>query len=118
MPKITDLIAEDFEETIEGSDTPLVLKFWIMSCGFCQMFKPVYDKLPDIYGERVSFLRMNMLKSIENLRLAEGLGVEQTPTSKVFCGGGEVGELVGYKSLDKAVEELNAILQSNEACGP
>ena len=60
---------------------------------------------------------MNMIKSINNLRLVEDLGVEQTPTTKVFCKGGEVGELVGYKTLDEAVDELNAILQSNEACG-
>jgi thiol-disulfide isomerase/thioredoxin len=89
---------------------------WITSCGFCQKFKPVYDQLPNLFGGQVSFLRMNMMKSIKNLRLAEDLGVEQTPTTKVFCKGVEVGELIGYKTLDEAVEELKAIHQSNEDC--
>lgn len=117
MLTIKDIEAEDFDEAVKGSDTPVVLEFWIRSCGFCQKFKPVYDQLPNVFGGQVSFLRMNMMKSIKNLRFAEDLGVEQTPTTKVFCKGVEVGELVGYKTLDEAVEYLNAILQFNEACG-
>ncbi len=59
---------------------------------------------------------MNMMKSMENLRLAEGMGVEQTPTTKVFCGGSEVGEIVGYKTLEEAVGDLSSILGSSEDC--
>jgi thioredoxin-like negative regulator of GroEL len=117
MLTITDIEAGSFENVIKGSNIPVVLEFWVRSCGFCQKFKPVYDQLPSVYDERVGFFRMNMFKSIENLRLAEGLGVEQTPTTKVFCKGLEVGELVGYKTLDESVNELNEILQSNESCG-
>jgi len=42
LPKITDIEAEAFDEVIKGSDIPVVLEFWIRSCGFCQKFKPVY----------------------------------------------------------------------------
>lgn len=72
---------------------------------------------PRSMGVGSGFTRMNMLKSIENLRLAEGMGVEQTPTTKVFCGGEEAGELVGFKPFEEAVDELNFILQSSEMCG-
>lgn len=114
MADITDIEAGDFNEVVEGSDVPVVLEFWVRSCGFCQKFKPVYEKLPGVYGDKVRFLRMNMLKSIENLRLAEGMGVEQTPTTKVFCSGKEAGEIVGFVPLEKAVERLNWILDSEE----
>jgi len=117
MLTIKDIEAKDLDEAVNGSDVPVVLEFWIRSCGFCQKFKPIYDQLPNLFGGQVSFLRMNMMKSIKNLRLAEDFGVEQTPTTKVFCKGVEVGELVGYKTLDEAVEELKAILQSSKACG-
>jgi thioredoxin-like negative regulator of GroEL len=116
MLTIIDIEAEDFDKAIKGSNTPVVLEFWIRSCGFYQKFKPVYDRLPNVYGEKVSFLRMNMMKSIKNLRLAEELGVDQTPTTKVFCKGVEVGELVGFKNLDETLDELNVIFESNEAC--
>jgi thioredoxin 1 len=117
LSNIKDIIAEDFDEILKTTETPLVLEFWMRSCSFCQKFKPIYEQLSEIYGERIVFVRLNMMKSIENLRLSEKLGVEQTPTTKVFCREEEVGEIVGYKSLDEAIEELKTILQSNVACG-
>jgi thioredoxin 1 len=118
LADIADMEAEAFEEAVKGSEAPVVLEFWIRSCDNCRRFKPVYERLPEVYGGRVKFARMNLLKSIENLRLAEGMGVEKTPTTKVFCGGVEAGELVGFKPFEEAVDELNSILQSSEMCGP
>lgn len=117
MADLADIEAHAFDERIKGSDVPVVLEFWIRSCDFCRKFKPVYEQLPEAFGGRVRFLRMNMMKSIENLRLAEGLGVEQTPTTKVFCGGIEVGEIVGYRTLEEAFGDISSILESSEDCG-
>lgn len=117
MADVMDIEADAFNEHIKGSDVPVALEFWIRSCDFCRKFKPVYEQLTDAFGGRVRFLRMNMMKSIENLRLAEGMGVEQTPTTKVFCGGGEVGEIVGYRTLEEAVGEISSMLESSEDCG-
>ena len=116
MADITDIEADAFDEIVKSSDVPVVLEFWIRSCDFCRKFKPVYEQLPDMFGGRVRLLRMNMLKSIENLRLAEGMGVEQTPTTKVFCVGNEVGEIVGYRTLEEVVRDLNSIFESSEEC--
>ena len=110
MTIIDDIEAESFEDKVKAVDALAVLEFWIRSCSQCKKFKPVYEKLPDIFGEDVRFLRMNMLKSIENLRLAEGLGVGETPTVKFFCEGKEVGEIVGYIPLDDAVEVIKTML--------
>jgi hypothetical protein len=59
-----------------------------------------------------------MFTSIENLRLAECLGVEQTPTTKVFCKGREIGEIIGYRPFDEAIRELNTIINSDKECRP
>ena len=40
-----------------------------------------------------------------------------THATKVLREGVKVREIVGLKSLDEAVDELNAVLQSNEAYG-
>jgi thioredoxin 1 len=116
MAYVTDIEADAFDEHVKGSDIPVVLEFWIRSCDFCRKFKPVYEQLPDAFGGRVLFFRMNMMKSIENLRLAEGMGVDQTPTTKVFCGGSEMGEIVGYKSLEETVADIGSIIGSSEDC--
>jgi thioredoxin 1 len=110
MVEIKDIQAVDIDAEVKSSTRPVVLEFWIRSCDQCRKFKPVYERLPEHF-EYVSFYRMNMMKSIENLRLAEGVGVEVTPTTKVFCGGSEVGEIVGYRSFDDAVAEIEAIIK-------
>ncbi len=115
LADVTDIEAHAFDESIMGSDVPVVLEFWVRSCDQCRRFKPVYERLPEAIGGDVRFFRMNMLKTLENLRLAEGLGVEETPTTKVFCSGGEVGEMVGYLPLEEAVERINGLLQACES---
>jgi thioredoxin-like negative regulator of GroEL len=113
--EIRDISAEEFDREVKGSDGLAVLEFWVRSCDQCRRFKPVYERLPEEIGGKPRFYRMNMLKTIENLRLAEGLGVEETPTTKVFCSGGEVGELVGYLPLEGAVKRISELLQACES---
>ena len=59
---------------------------------------------------------MNTFLSLENLKLAEGFGVEETPTLKVFCEGREIGEIVGYNSLDKVVKQINLVIERDKDC--
>ncbi len=115
MADIIDIQAESFNDEVKNTGGAVVLEFWIRSCSGCQKFKPVYDQLSEDMGHRIRFLRMNMLKSIKNLRLAEGQGVEVTPTTKIFCNGDEVGEIVGYRPLEEAKEEIEGALRGT-AC--
>ena len=110
MADIPDIQAESFDDEVKNAGGAVVLMFWIRSCSACQKFKPVYDILPELMGDGIKFLRMNMLQNMENLRLAEGMGVEVTPTTQVFCNGDEVGEIVGYRSLEEAAEEIEGAL--------
>jgi len=110
--EVRAISAEEFEREVKGSDGAAVLEFWVRSCDQCRRFKPVYERLPEAISGKARFYRMNMLKTLENLRLAESLGVEETPTTKVFCSGGEVGEMVGYLPLEEAVEMINGLLQA------
>jgi len=59
---------------------------------------------------------MNMFLSLENLKLAEGLGVEETPTLKLFCKGKEIGQIIGFKPLDEVVKEIEEVLDPEEHC--
>jgi thiol-disulfide isomerase/thioredoxin len=86
------------------------------SCSYCQKFAPIYEKLPEIFGSKVKILKMNMLQSLENLKLAEGLGVEDTPTLKMFCRGREVGEIIRPKTVDSVVKEIEMMLEREDSC--
>ena len=110
MGNLIDLQAKDFDKEIK-SDKPVVIEFWIKSCGDCKKFEPVYAKLSNIFGKKLKFTRINMFESVENLRLAEGLGVEETPTVKLFYKSKEIGQLTGFKPLETAIEEIEAIIK-------
>lgn len=116
MENVVDIQACDFNEELNESDKPVIVEFWIKSCSHCSKFKSVYEQLPTYYGGDFKFFRMNMFTSIENLRLAEDLGVEQTPTTKIFCKGREIGEVLGYRPLNEAVQEINLVIDSDEDC--
>ncbi|UCH02758.1 MAG: conjugal transfer protein TraF [Candidatus Bathyarchaeota archaeon] len=114
MNQVVEIPAESFNIEVERADKPVVIEFWIRSCSFCQKFKPIFEKLPKIFANKVKFIKMNMFQSLENLKLAEDLGVEDTPTLKLFCYGKEVGEVIGFRSLDTVVKEIKAIFQHEE----
>lgn len=109
MDRVEDIQAKDFDREI-NSEIPVVVEFWIKSCGNCKKFKPVYEKLSSIFGE-TKFTRINMFKSIENLRLAEGLGVEQTPTTMIFKKSKKIGQLIGFKTIEDAKKEIRKIIE-------
>ncbi len=111
MSNVVDIQAKDFDSEITGPKKPVAVEFWIKSCGDCKRFKPVYDKLAEVFDDRLRFVRVNMFESIENLRLAEGLGVEETPTVKLFYKGKEIGQMTGFKPLETATEELEVIIK-------
>jgi thiol-disulfide isomerase/thioredoxin len=110
MKTVVDIKAEAFDDVIK-SNIPVSVEFWIKSCGNCKKFKPVYEELSEIFGNTIRFTRVNMFESVENLRLAEGLGVEETPTVKLFLKGEEIGEIVGFRPFEAATEEIKKIFK-------
>ena len=111
MSNVVDIQAKDFDREIAESTKPVVVEFWVKSCGNCKKFKPVYEKLSDVFSDRLRFVRVNMFESVENLRLAEGFGVEETPTVKLFYKSKEIGQMTGFRPLEAATEEIEAILK-------
>ena len=115
MGNLLDLQAKDFDKEIK-SDKPVGIEFWIKSCGNCKKFEPVYAKLSDIFGKKLKFTRIKMLESVENLRLAEGLGVEETPTVILFYKSEEIGQSVGFKKLEAATDEIKKMISKSGCC--
>ena len=113
MRKVEDIQAKDFDNKI-NSEIPVVIEFWIKSCGNCKKFKPIYEDLALIFSD-LKFTRVNMFDSVENLRLAEGFGVEETPTVKIFNKSKEIGQIVGFKTLETATEMIRKIMKKSKS---
>lgn len=115
MSEVKGIKAASWEEEVITAEGPVVVDFWHNMCGWCLKLNPVYAKLPEHFDD-VKFVKVNILESAENRHIAIEHGVMGTPTIKVFCQGRDTGEIVGFRPLDRLVEDLREILARREEC--
>ena len=99
MSEILDVNADELLEIVSKEPRVAVL-IWIRSCSKCSKFKPIFNQLPGLIDD-VKFLRMNQLKIIQNLRLSESKGMDETPTMFIYYNGEYIESIVGYHPLDE-----------------
>lgn len=107
MRDILDVDSDELLKIVEESS--VVVLVWIRSCNACARFKGVFNQLPSVM-RGVVFLRMNQLGTIKNLRLSEDRGMNETPSTFVYCNGEYVDMMVGFHPPDESVKILENIL--------
>lgn len=91
--KITE---QNFEEEVLKSDVPVLVDFWAVWCGPCQMQGPIVDEL----AEEVTGVKFGKLNVDENMSLAQRYRVASIPTLLVFKEGRIAASAVGLQSKD------------------
>lgn len=111
--------AQNWEQKVINSKIPAIVNFSAVKCGFCMMLEPLYNRLSDQYGGKLSFLKL-MVDEPQNQEILHRIAVDGTPTLKFYCQGREVGEHVGYaiepvlkKKIDGMLEEMDACLKNS-----
>jgi thioredoxin-like negative regulator of GroEL len=107
MAQIVEINECDLNDHVEKGNLTLLL-IWIKRCDQCDAFKPVFEQLTESYPD-ATFLSMNMLSSMENLRCAEQYEIETTPIVPVFCHGELLDTFVGYYTFDEFREKFEEI---------
>ena len=95
-----------FDETIGGSDTPILVDFWAEWCGPCHMIAPV---LEEIASEQEGKLQIAKVNVDDNPNTAQRFNVMSIPTLLVFKPGdstSEVKRLVGAKGKGQLLQDL------------
>lgn len=99
---IIDLTKENFQAEITKSDKPVLVDFWAVWCGPCQMMAPILHELeaemPDVQIGKVNV--------DEQMDLARQFRVVSIPTLIIFKNGQEVQRMVGVTSKEELKEEL------------
>jgi thioredoxin 1 len=111
--------AQTWEEKVINSKIPVLVNFIAVNCGFCMMLDPLYSRLSDQYGGKLSFLKL-MVDEPQNQEILDRNTVAGTPMLKFYCQGREVGEHVGYaiepvlkKKIDGMLEEMDTCLKNS-----
>ena len=96
----------NFQELVLGSDKPVVVDFWAVWCGPCQMVAPIVEELAGEYDGKLKVMKLN---TDENPDVAGKYGIMSIPTLLFFRNGQPVEKVVGAvpkRVLKEAIDNL------------
>jgi thioredoxin 1 len=104
---IVNLSTATFDETVTGSQAPVLVDFWAEWCGPCKAIVPVLEELASEFGDQVTIAKLNI---DDNPDVAMRYNVMSIPTLLVFDGGEVKKRLVGAKGKGALLQELDEFL--------
>lgn len=102
MAEIT-ITKENFEQEVLKSDIPVLVDFWAVWCGPCQMVAPI---LAEIAEEKEGELKVGKVNVDEQPELARQFGIMSIPTMIVFKGGEPAAKTVGVQPKEDILKLL------------
>jgi thioredoxin 1 len=116
MPGPIDIQSSEWMELVESEERPVMVEYWHHKCVACKQMKPIYEAQPELFGNEIKFIRMNLLESKENRKFAIRGGVRSTPTFILYCQGRPVGQIIGSRRTDDFTDEIRALVDNAENC--
>ena len=102
MAEIT-ITNENFEQEVLKSDIPVLVDFWAVWCGPCQMVGPI---LSEIAEENEGKIKVGKVNVDEQPELARQFGIMSIPTMIVFKGGEPAAKTVGVQPKEDILKLL------------
>ena len=104
---IVTLSDADFDESIGGAETPVVVDFWAEWCGPCKMIAPALEEIASEQSGRIRIAKLNV---DDNPDTARRFDVMSIPTLLVFQDGQPVKRLVGAKGKGQLLQDLSEFI--------
>ncbi len=107
MSEVT-LTDKNFETEVVKSAMPVLVDFWAVWCGPCQMQMPVLDEITKEYEGKVKVGKLNV---DDNPATASKYQVMSIPTLMIFHKGNVVKQMIGVQSKETLIEEFKKVIQ-------
>jgi len=98
-----DVTDQSFEQEVLKSDKPVLVDFWAVWCGPCQVQGPIVEDVAKDLGEKAKVVKLNV---DENPMYAQQYGIMSIPTLMIFKNGTVAKQFIGVTSKDTLVAEL------------
>ncbi len=95
-----------FDETVHGSDVPVLVDFWAPWCGPCKMMAPILEEIADEYAGKAKVCKLNTDEARDS---AIEFGISAIPTTILFKDGQVHKKWVGLTSKKDLTAALNEL---------
>ena len=101
---VINLTDDNFEKEVLKAKRPVLVDFWAVWCGPCQMQGPIIEEVAEEVGDKAKVAKLNV---DENPKTASQYNVMSIPTIKIFKEGKEVKTFVGVQTKETLVNTLS-----------
>jgi len=102
---------ENFEKEIKKAEKPVLVDFFGIWCGPCQLLSPILEELEKEFEDRVIFAKLDTDSSPE---ISQKYGITNLPTVLYFEKGKVVDGFIGLQSKEKIKLWLEEVLKNKE----
>lgn len=103
----TTLTDANFDEQVIKNAKPVLVDFWAVWCGPCQIQGPIVEDISKELGEKAVIGKLNV---DENPTVSQKYGIMSIPTLMIFKGGTVVKQFIGVQSKETLLTELNKLI--------
>lgn len=104
---MADITDQTFDAEVMKASTPVLVDFWAVWCGPCQVVGPIVEDVATTLGAKVKVVKLNV---DENPLVAQKFGIMSIPTLMIFKDGTVVKQFIGVQSKDTLLAELNKLI--------
>jgi thioredoxin 1 len=107
MGSVQAVEAARWDQEVLKAKEVVMVDFWAVWCGPCQMIAPIVQELAGEYAGRVKVLKLN---TDENQEIASRYQIMGIPTLLFFKDGSAVDKIVGAVSKKQMKDRIDALL--------